>query len=65
MHMECVFRSICGSVAHVERRCGCFVKGSEEGDPPGMTLRQAAVAAVQAFERRMATIRAGEAARWN
>jgi hypothetical protein len=40
-----LFRAVAGSVAHLERRCGCFVAGSTEGDPPGMTKRQAALAA--------------------
>jgi hypothetical protein len=51
MHRECLFRGVAGSVAHIERRCGCYVPGSIEGDPPGMTLRQGAIAAFQAFER--------------
>lgn len=50
-HRECAFRSVAGSLAHMERRCGCFVPGSEEGDPPGLTLRQGARAALDAFKR--------------
>ena len=52
-HRECAFRAVGGSVAHIERRCSCFVPGSTENDPPGMTLRQAAEAAITvAWNRR-------------
>ncbi len=47
LHHECLFRNVGGSVAHVEKRCSCFVPGSNEGDPPGMTKRQAARAALE------------------
>ena len=49
LHHECIFRATAGSVAHVTRRCSCYVIGSTEGDPPGMTLRQAASAALEAW----------------
>jgi hypothetical protein len=45
-HIECVLLAVLGSVAHLQRRCWCYVPGSEEGDPPGMTRREAALAAV-------------------
>lgn len=48
IHHACGFRLAAGSVAHLEGRCSCFVRGSEEGDPPGMTKRQAAEAALAA-----------------
>jgi hypothetical protein len=51
MHRNCQLRLIIGSVAHIERRCSCFVPGSDENDPPGMTIRQAADAAAEAFRR--------------
>jgi hypothetical protein len=51
-HLECGFRAVGGSVAHVEQRCGCFVPGSAEGDPPGLTKRQAARAALDAYRAR-------------
>lgn len=50
-HRACWLRSVIGSVAHLERRCSCFVPGSTESDPPGMTVREAAEAALAAFER--------------
>jgi hypothetical protein len=46
IHWECAIRSIAGSVAHQEQRCSCYVKGSEEEDPPGMSKRQGAKVAM-------------------
>jgi len=51
-HVDCLKRLLIGSVAHVERRCSCFVAGSDENDPPGMTRREAAREAVAAWEAR-------------
>jgi hypothetical protein len=54
-HRECGIRMILGSVGHLERRCSCFRynQSKEEscdedpaGDPPGMSRREAARAAV-------------------
>jgi len=42
LHYECGIRMALGSLAHVERRCSCYVDGSEAGDPEGVTRRQAA-----------------------
>jgi hypothetical protein len=42
---------VIGSVAHIERRCGCYVSGSMEGDPPEATRREAARAALNAWQR--------------
>jgi hypothetical protein len=51
-HRVCFLRTIIGSVAHVEERCSCFVPGADEGDPPGMTKRQAAELALRrSYER--------------
>lgn len=50
-HLECFCRPVLGSVAHIERRCGCFVPGADEGDPPGMTRREAALASVETYRR--------------
>lgn len=49
-HRECAFRSIAGSVAHIEGRCSCFGT-RDEGDPPGMSPREAARAALAAYRR--------------
>jgi hypothetical protein len=51
MHFECGFRSICGSVAHQLRRCHCFKLGSKLSDPPGLTKREAARAALALFRQ--------------
>lgn len=50
-HLNCFLRSIFGSVAHIRKECGCFVPGSTETDPVGMTRRQAADAAVAEYFR--------------
>jgi hypothetical protein len=50
-HRNCFLRGVIGSVAHVERRCGCYVPGSEESDPLNLTRREAANRAVEAWER--------------
>lgn len=50
-HRECFMRQAIGSVAHQEKRCSCFIPGSDCGDPPGMTRREAAKAAVELFYR--------------
>lgn len=46
-HTPCGFRMIMGSLAHLQGRCACFIDGAGEGDPPEMTLRQAAAAAYE------------------
>jgi len=51
MHSNCALRAVAGSVAHIERRCSCYIPGAEETDPPGMTKREAADAAAEAFRR--------------
>lgn len=43
-HRECYLRGIYGSVGHQQQRCPCF--GGTYEDPPDMTPRQAARAAV-------------------
>lgn len=48
-HMDCHARAVIGSVAHIQERCSCFIPGSNEHDPPGMSKRQAARAAVEAL----------------
>jgi hypothetical protein len=44
-HIECYIRLTVGSLAHQQRKCSCY--GGTEHDPPGMTLRQAAIAAFE------------------
>jgi hypothetical protein len=48
-HHECAFRMIAGSVGHIRKTCECF--GGSEGDPPGMTTREAAKAAVAEWRK--------------
>ena len=49
MHWECALRWVAGPVAHLQRKCSCYVSGSEENDPEGMTRREAAKAAAQLY----------------
>jgi hypothetical protein len=46
-HYECGLRAAIGSVGHQKMRCFCF--GGEEEDPPGLSRRQAAMAAALFF----------------
>jgi hypothetical protein len=48
-HRECLLRQVVGSVGHQQKRCSCH--GGTEEDPPGLTKREAAKAAVALFER--------------
>lgn len=50
-HRECFLRSIVGSVGHIEKTCSCY-GGDDCGDPPDMTVREAAQAALVAYERK-------------
>ena len=43
IHRECAARGALGSVGHLQGRCGCY--GGKDEDPPGLTRRQAAIAA--------------------
>ncbi len=51
-HFECHARQTLGSVAHLQRRCSCFVPGATRTDPPDMTKREAARAALVLFQNR-------------
>lgn len=42
LHRECLVRSLAGPIAHLEKKCSCFVPGAIEGDPPGLSRRAAA-----------------------
>jgi hypothetical protein len=46
-HQECLFRLVSGSAAHVLKECSCF--GGSRSDPPGLTPRQAAKLALEAY----------------
>ncbi len=46
-HLDCFLRSVVGSVGHLNKKCHCF--GGTEEDPPNMSKREAASAAVRLF----------------
>jgi hypothetical protein len=48
LHRECAMRQVAGSVGHQTCRCTCY--GGDYGDPPGMTRREAAIAATRLWE---------------
>ena len=50
-HRECAIRAVVGSVGHLRQRCSCY--GGTEEDPPGMTPREAARAALKEWSRRL------------
>jgi len=52
-HDECNLRAAIGGLAHIEGRCMCC-GGTDPPDPPGMTRREAARAAVRAYRQREA-----------
>lgn len=52
-HIECAVRMTSGSMAHLKRECGCFVKGSTDNDPPNLTLREAALEVYRHMRERM------------
>lgn len=58
MHRECTLRCFIGGLNHLLGRCSCCVPGGAPPDPPGLTKRQAAIAAVAYWERRERTLRA-------
>ena len=47
-HRECFIRIVAGSSAHQLHDCRCY--GGTREDPPGLTLRQAAVLAYDTFK---------------
>jgi hypothetical protein len=46
MHRECARRSVIGGLNHLRGTCTCC-GGTDDPDPPEMTKRQAAIAAVE------------------
>src|SRR6478752_2674167 len=49
-HHECYLRSIVGGLNHLMGRCSCC-GGTEPPDPPGLTRREAVLAAVRYWEK--------------
>jgi hypothetical protein len=63
-HRACWLRSTIGSVGHQKCLCHCY--GGSEEDPPGLSRREAAQAALAHYERRMAHVwKLKRAARFN
>ena len=56
-HRPCLFRAVCGSLAHQQFRCACFVEGSRAGDPPGLSKREAADVAYAYWLAREANVK--------
>jgi hypothetical protein len=50
-HIECFLRQTFGSVGHQLGLCSCPGNAGIMDDPPGLSRRQAALAAVEEFER--------------
>jgi len=50
-HRECLMRNILGSVGHQRGECSCC-GGEGPGDPPDMTKREAAKAAVVEYAKK-------------
>jgi hypothetical protein len=53
-HDECQFRMLVGSLGHLTEGCSCF--GGHAGDPPGMTRREAARAAMSYWGSKVARL---------
>lgn len=49
-HWECGLRAVVGGVNHLRGLCSCC-GGTEPPDPPGMTRREAARAAVEHYRK--------------
>jgi hypothetical protein len=58
-HHECGFRLAAGSVGHIQKRCSCY--GGTEDDPPGLSIREAAKAALAAYLNKTGTGKAAKA----
>jgi hypothetical protein len=50
IHLECQVRQISGGVNHIRRRCSSS-GGSAPADPPGLSKREAAIAAYHAWRQ--------------
>lgn len=48
-HLECVFRAVSGGANHIRKLCRCF-GGTLDPDPPGLSLRQAAIESHNAWK---------------
>jgi hypothetical protein len=50
-HHECQARQMIGSLTHLRQECSCFIPDSVCTDPPEMTRREAARAALAFFQK--------------
>jgi len=57
LHRECMIRTIIGSLAHLQGKCSCRVKGSCEGDPEGVSKREGARLAYHFYRMSMSPTR--------
>lgn len=48
-HHACTFRQVVGSVGHQLKKCSCY--GGTEEDPPGLTRKEAAIAALHLWDK--------------
>jgi hypothetical protein len=55
-HWECAARAVIGGLNHQQGKCLCC-GGTEPPDPPGMSRRQAAKAALEWFQAHRSTVR--------
>ena len=53
-HWQCALRAITGGLNHLRGLCSCC-GGTEPPDPPEMTLREAAIAAVDHWSQKRRT----------
>lgn len=51
-HRPCFLRVIFGSVAHLQKRCSCYVPGSTENDDEGLSKREAAQRVTELLDRK-------------
>jgi hypothetical protein len=51
IHIECQFRSVMGGANHIKGTCHCS-GGPDDPDPPNLTMREEALAAVLAYEEK-------------
>lgn len=59
IHRECLLRSIIGGANHLKGNCtcsSCSRYGGQPPDPPGLTMREAALLATKIYEEQQARL---------
>lgn len=51
VHMECGFRAVAGGANHMRMTCHCY-GGTDDPDPPGLSMRDKARESLKAFRER-------------